>query len=45
MAENNPNNSLIVPYNDLYPYNSQGEKTFISENVYDQEEDKKSESN
>ena len=45
MAKNNPSNSLIVPYNDLYLENSQEQKTFISANVYVQDENEKSESN
>lgn len=34
--KNIKNNSLKEPYNDLYPENYQGQKTFISSNVYTQ---------
>ena len=45
MADKNPSNSLIVPFNDLYPDNSQEQKTFVSKNVYEPDEDEKSDCN
>ena len=45
MADNISNNSLSVPYNDLYPDKYQEQKTFNSTRLYTQTEDNKSESN
>ena len=44
MKENNQNNSLNIPYNDLYSDSTQERKSFVATNIYEKIEEKKSES-
>ena len=45
MKENNQNNSLNIPFNDLYSDSTQKSKSFVATNIYEQIEEKKSECN